>query len=213
MKTLVLSMLKSQLRNKTLAFRTFPFVALILFIFAFAFDPASGIIEDISPGLFWLSVLFGSTFIFTSQMENRSESKFLASYGIDPVTIFFARVILNLILILSLAIYSGILTIALYSPPLDHVAILFLIVGVTCVALSAVGAIYTPLVAKAKDAGQLLSLLVIPVLIPVFLGAIKATENIFDLGLGDSWSWIGLIAIFSALYLSAGALAASSIYD
>jgi heme exporter protein B len=213
MKTLVIATLKSQLRNKSIAFRTFPFVALILFIFAFAFDPANGFIEKVSPGIFWLSVLFGSTFIFTSQMENKNESKFLSSFGIDQVTIFFSRVVVNIILIFALAVFSGVLTIALYSPPVAHVAILLLIICITTVALSAVGAIYTPLVARAKDAGQLLSLLVIPVLIPVFLAAIKATENIFDLAIGDSWSWIGLIAIFSALYLSAGALAASSIYD
>lgn len=59
--TIVLSVLKSQIRNKSLAFRTFPFVVLILFIFAFAFDPDSGLIEKVSPGLFWLSILFGST--------------------------------------------------------------------------------------------------------------------------------------------------------
>ena len=77
--TIVLSVLKSQIRNKSLAFRTFPFVVLILFIFAFAFDPDSGLIEKVSPGLFWLSILFGSTFVFTSQMENKSESKFFSA--------------------------------------------------------------------------------------------------------------------------------------
>ena len=61
--TIVLSVLKSQIRNKSLAFRTFPFVVLILFIFAFAFDPDSGLIEKVSPGLFWLSILFGSHYV------------------------------------------------------------------------------------------------------------------------------------------------------
>jgi hypothetical protein len=54
---------------------------------------------------------------------------------------------------------------------------------------------------------------VIPILIPVFIGAIKATQILFDLGIGNAWPWIGLSTIFSFLYLSAGALASSSIYD
>ena len=211
--TIVLSVLKSQIRNKSLAFRTFPFVVLILFIFAFAFDPDSGLIEKVSPGLFWLSILFGSTFVFTSQMENKSESKFFSSYGIDPVTIFFARIMINIVVIFVLAIFSGIITIILYSPPIANIGLLLLVITSTTIALSSVGAIYTPLVARAKDSGQLLSLLVIPVLIPVFISAIKATEIIFSISLGNVWPLIGLTTIFSALYLSAGALAASSIYD
>lgn len=146
-------------------------------------------------------------------MENKEEAKFFSSYGIDPITIFFSRVVVNIILIFTLAIFSGILTIALYSPPVANFAILMLIILTTTLALSAVGAIYTPLVARAKDSPQLLSLLVIPVLIPIFLGAIKAVEDIFNLSVGNAWPWIGLSTIFSLMYLSAGALAASSLYE
>lgn len=213
MRIIVSAILRSYLRSKSIAFRIFPFVALILLLFAFAFDPDSGLIEKISPGLFWLVVLFGSTFIFTSQMENKNESKFFSSYGIDPVVIFFSRVIVNFVVIFILSIFSGILTIGLYTPPIKNIGVLSLVILSTTLALSAVGAIYTPLVSRAKDSGQLLSLLVIPISIPVFLGAIKATENIFEISVGQAWPWIGLIAIFSVLYLSAGALAASSLYE
>jgi heme exporter protein B len=213
MKVIVFSILRSYVRSRAIAFRTFPFVALILLLFAFAFDPDRGLVEKISPGLFWLAVLFGSTFIFTSQMENKNETKFFSSYGIDPVTLFFSRVIVNFIVVVALSIYSGILTVVLYSPPIQDIGKLVIVVLVTCLALSSVGAIYTPLVSRSKDSGQLLSLLIIPVLIPVFLGAIKATENIFQISVGEPWPWIGLIGIFSLVYISAGALAASSLYD
>jgi heme exporter protein B len=210
---IISAILKSQIRSKSIAFRTFPFVSLILLLFAFAFDPDSGVISSISPGLFWLSVLFGSTFIFTTQSQNRSESKFFSSYGIEPMAIFFSRAIVNAIFIFILSVFSGFLTIALYSPPIKNILVLLLVVLVTTIALSTVGAIYTPLLEKTRDGGQLLSLLVIPILIPVFIGAIKATQILFDLGIGNAWPWIGLSTIFSFLYLSAGALASSSIYD
>ncbi len=119
----------------------------------------------------------------------------------------------NAIFIFILSVFSGFLTIALYSPPIKNILVLLLVVLVTTIALSTVGAIYTPLLEKTRDGGQLLSLLVIPILIPVFIGAIKATQILFDLGIGNAWPWIGLSTIFSFLYLSAGALASSSIYD
>ena len=48
--TLVKTLLKSEIRDKTILARSLPFVGVVLLLFAFAFDPDRGILESIAPG-------------------------------------------------------------------------------------------------------------------------------------------------------------------
>jgi len=79
----------------------------------------------------------------------------------------------------------------------------------TC-GLALVGTLYGGLAAGVRGRETLLPLLLLPVVAPVLIGATRATEAAFHTGgavVADGWSWLGLLAVFAALFGVGGTLA------
>ena len=79
----------------------------------------------------------------------------------------------------------------------------------TC-GLAFVGTLYGGLAAGTKGRETLLPLLLFPVVAPVLIGATRATEAAFGAGgaaTDEGWPWIGLLAVFAALFGVGGMLA------
>jgi|GEM_PF-5877453 len=210
---LVSTLLKSEIRDKTILARSLPFVGVVLLLFAFAFDPDRGILERIAPGLWWVTTTFAALFIYVRDAHNKKESSYISQFGIDGSTLFLARVSVNAILTGIVALISGALTLLFFSPAINNVHFVLLIGVLTTLSLATIGAIYSPLVAKLHDSGQLLSLIVIPILLPGLLCAIRATEAALDSSPRQSLGWISLLAIFTVLFLAVGTMASDSLED
>lgn len=213
MRTLVRAQLRSEIRDKTILARSLPFVGVVLLLFAFAFDPDRGVLSRIAPGLWWVTTTFAAMFIYVRDAHNKRESGFIAQFGIDGSTLFVARIIVNSLLTGVVTVTSGLLVVFLFSPDIENIFALIVIAVLTTVSISTIGAIYSPLIARLHDSGQLLSLVVIPILLPCLLAAIRATEAAMSGATGECWQWISLIAIFVILFGAAGALAADSLED
>ena len=92
---------------------------------------------------------------------------------------------------------------------------------VTCVlcatsGLAFVGTLYGGLTAGAKGRETLLPLLLLPVVAPVLIAATRATEAAFGSGgaqTSEGWAWIGLLAVFAAVFGVGGSLAFGSLID
>lgn len=201
------------MRDKTILVRSLPFVGVVLLLFAFAFDPDRGVLSRIAPGLWWVTVTFAAMFIYVRDAHNKHESRFIEQFGIDGSTLFTARTIVNSFLTGIVTVISGVLVVFLFSPTIENLFPIIVIATLTTIALSAIGAIYSPLVARLHDSGQLLSLVVIPIVLPVLLAAIRGTEAAIGGATRECWQWTSLIAIFVVLYVAVGALAADSLED
>lgn len=211
--TLVRAQLKAEIRDNTIIARSLPFVGIVLLLFAFAFDPDRGILERIASGLWWVSVTFAAMFIYVRDAHNKKESKFISQFGVEGSTLFLARVSVNTILTGIVTLISGALTILFFSPEIRNIHLVLIIAVLTTISLATIGAIYSPLVGKLHDSGQLLSLVVIPVLLPGLLSAIRATELALDGSPRQSLSWIGLLFLFTLMFLAAGTIASDSLED
>lgn len=210
---LVKAQLRAEIRDKTILARSLPFVGVILLLFAFAFDPDRGVLSQIAPGLWWVTTTFAAMFIYVRDAHNKRESKFINQFGLESSTVFLARVIVNFFLTGIVALTSGIFTIFLFSPDISNLIALFVVAILSTLALSTIGAIYSPIVGKLHDSGQLLSLVVIPVLLPALLCSIRATEAAITNANRESWQWISLLSIFVVLFISTGVLASDSLED
>jgi heme exporter protein B len=83
--------------------------------------------------------------------------------------------------------------------------------------LALVGTLYGGLAAGAKGRETLLPLLLLPVVAPVLIGATRAFEAAFgsqggagnanNVAISDGWPWVGLLAVFAAVFATAGVLA------
>lgn len=209
--SLIKAQLRSEFRDRTLLLRSFPFVGLMLLLFAFAFDPDRGVLKAISPGLWWVVATFAAMFIFTRDSQNKRETNFISQFGIESHVTFFARVAVNFTLTFFVTLVSGLAVIFLFSPDITNVLNIVIISILGTLSLSVIGSIYAPIIRNNTDAGQFLSLVVVPVVLPALLAAIQATDAALNSDLAESWRWIGLMSVFVVLYLAAGGLACDSL--
>ncbi len=205
--------LKAEIKDRTILARSAPFIGLVLLLFAFAFDPDRGVLSKIAPGLWWVSVIFAAMFVFTKDARNKKETDFINQFGIDSQKILLSRVLTFFILTMIVALISGAGVFVLFSPDINGIFNLIVVAIFASLAISIIGAIYSPLVTKLQDSGQLLSLVVIPLCIPALLAAIQASESAIDSELSNSWSWIGLIVIFCVFFIAVGLLASDSLEE
>ncbi|MEE8452682.1 MAG: heme exporter protein CcmB, partial [Thermoguttaceae bacterium] len=71
--------------------------------------------------------------------------------------------------------------------------------------IASIGTLLSALATSIRQNGNLLVLLVLPMVIPVVLGAAEATRLIAENDLGDAWwRWIQLLAAFAVIFITAG---------
>ena len=81
--------------------------------------------------------------------------------------------------------------------------------------LATVGTLYGGLAAGARGRETLLPLLLLPVVAPVLIGATRAVEAALGARgtVSDGWPWMGLVAVFAAVFCAGGTLAFGPLVD
>lgn len=182
------------------------FGALILFIFSFAVGADRDLLERAAPGLLWVAIFFTGLLGLGRAFDVERESgglEALRLYPVDRRAVFLGKGAGALALVLAMEAVllpvGGILySLDLWTrlPALVGVAILGTVGFVT------LGTFYAGLTVNLRAREVMLPLLVLPTLVPVVLGSVKATSVIL---LGDPFeelgTWLGLLAGFDVVYL------------
>jgi heme exporter protein B len=186
------------------------FAGTVLLIFSFALGPDPARLRAAAAGLLWLAFIFAGLLAFGRSYgletennafeglllvaENRSAIYAGKLAGATAVMLFIEAVILPL-----MAIFFNI-------DLWESIPALLLVGVLGTVGFSAIGALYGALTMALRAREVLLPLLMLPVIVPVVLGAVKATTFILvgqrqDLGL-----WIEVLAAFDVVFVTAGLL-------
>lgn len=182
-----------------------PFAALVCLLFSFAVGPQPALLQRLAPGFLWLAVLLASLLGLAESMAVEHADGALEGLrllGISPTAIFLAKASANwlFLFLLSLAVLP--LAVALYDAPGPSswpqlLAVLALGTG----AISAPGTLFAALTAELRGRDLLLPLLMLPLLVPGLLAAVRATSLLL---LGDPmdelFGWQALLCGFQAVY-------------
>jgi heme exporter protein B len=200
----------AELRGRQATGSTLFFAALVLLLFGFALGPDSRRLTDAAPGLLWLAIVFGGllTVARLHQLEaDDGALDELARYPVERRAIylgkalagFAAMLVLGAVLLPVVAILYGI-DLAAGWPAL----LATLLLG--AVGFAAVGTFYAGVTVRMRAREVLLPLLMLPVVAPLLLAAVKATGA--ALGgdpFGELGAWLQLLAAFDVVMLVAGA--------
>ncbi|MFN0091430.1 MAG: heme exporter protein CcmB [Acidimicrobiales bacterium] len=227
--------LRLELRSRVVLNQVAPFAVLVLVLFAFALDPARGVLARAAPGLYWLAVLFAAllaihrAFAVEAADANRDA---LRLSGMDPAAIFLGKALAVGAQLLALEALLAVGVALLYDAEAQSLAL----AGAACLAatlgLTAAGVIYGALAAGLRVRETLLPLLLLPALSPVLIGATRAFEAALrfpptvglvggaeagglDAGASpaEGWPWLGLLAVFAAVYAVIGILAFGALLE
>lgn len=186
------------------------FAGMVLLIFSFALGPTPQRLRGASGGLLWLSFLFSGILAFgrayALEAENGAfEGLLLVARNRSAI---YAGKVLGVVAVMALIeVVTVPLMALLYN--LDVWSVLLPVALVTLlgtVGFASIGALYGALTMSLRSREVMLPLLILPVTVPVILGAVKATTGLIAGGSSDLHLWIELLAAFDIVFLTAGML-------
>jgi heme exporter protein B len=201
----------SERRSKERLNALFFFALLLLFLFQFALGADRERLGAALPGLLWLgfvlSGLVGLGRAFLAEREHDCWEGLLLAPG-DKSAIYLGKVAGNLLLMLLVeAIMLGLFAVFFNVDLAPYLPGLVLVVGLGTVGFAAVGTLFAAMTAHVRARELLFPVLLLPVLVPVLLGAVKATEAVLaGEPLGEVAHWLKLLVAADVVYLTVGVL-------
>jgi heme exporter protein B len=179
------------------------FAVLVLVIFNFAFDLRPDDKVAIAPGALWIAFVFASILglgrTFAVEREQGSMDRLLIC-PVDRKAIYFAKLLGNMVFIGVVEIIAVPLFAAAYDLPILSWGIVPIVV-LGSLGVAAIGTLFSAAASNTRAREVLLPLLVFPLIVPVVIGAVRATQNLVS-PVGDGIAWLGLVAAFDVIFVS-----------
>lgn len=200
----------AELRGRHAIVSTLFFAAVVLLLFGFALGPDAARLAAAAPGLLWLAVVFAGILAVNRLHLLETDDGALEQLALYPVSrraIYAGKALAGLAVMLALGLLVlgavGVLfavDIAAAAPPLVATVVL------GAVGIAAVGTFYAGVTVRLRAREVMLPLLMLPVLAPLLLAAVKATSA--ALGgdpFGELGAWLQLLVAFDVIMIVAGA--------
>ena len=195
--------LKISLRNPFSFLNPLMFFVISISLFPLAISPESHTLSNIAPGIVWvtcmLSVLLSLNAFFHFDYANGVLEQMVISHHSLPL-ILLAKTIAHWLLTgLPIILLSPLLGITLFLEA-DSIYVLMLTLLLATPSLSLIGAIGASLIVGIKNSGMLLSLLALPLYIPILIFATSAvSQSQFNLPISGQLYFLTSILIISLM--------------
>ncbi len=201
--------LQTELRTRVALYQIFPFAVLVLVLFAFAFEADSPSLREYTPGLYWVTVLLACILFvlrsFGMEVESSATDNLRLS-RIRPAAIFLGKALALFIGLIALQIVIGAFAILLYDITVQSWPLMIAAGILGSTALASAASLYGILSASLKARETILPLLLLPVLLPVFLGAIRSFDDALGSAAVNGWAWLSLSGAFAVIYTFLGSM-------
>ncbi len=195
--------IRCELRSKQTWMGMGLFALLVLVVFNFAFDLRVDNKAAIAPGVLWVAFVFASLLglgrTIAVEREQGSMDRLLLC-PVDRKAIFLAKLLGNMLFIgvvevVALPVFAALFNIPLFSGPL------LLIVLLGTLGIATIGTLFSAMAAATRARELLLPILVFPLIVPVVIGAVRATATLI-IPAANEPPWPSLIAAFDVIFLS-----------
>ena len=200
----------AELRGRSAISSTLFFAALVLLLFGFALGPDAAHLAQAAPGLLWLAIVFAGLLAVARLHQLETDDGALEQLALYPVArraIYLGKALAGFAAMLVLGALLVPLMGLLYA--VDLLAAwpgLLAAVLLGTLGFAAVGTFYAGVTVRLRAREVMLPLLVLPVIAPLLLAAVKATAA--ALGgdpLGELGAWLQLLVAFDIVMLIVGA--------
>ncbi len=195
----------SELRTKEVLVSMCFFAFLVLIIFNFAFFTGIGKVTGILSGMLWVAFIFSGLLGLNQTFGSEKDRGSLQGLLLCPVsrsTIYVGKVIGNFLFMSIMEIFILVLFAILFRVNLLEVLKpLSLIVFLGTLGFVFVGTILSAMAVHAKAREILLSIILFPIVVPLIIASVKATEKIFQgAPLGEIYGWLKILIAFDLIF-------------
>lgn len=182
------------------------FTLLVLLIFNFALDLTGETVRAVAPGVLWVTFIFAGMLTLGRGFARERERNALQGLLLAPIdrgALFVAKLLVNLALLGVVELVALPAFVGLYNLS-PRPGALLAVVALGTLGFATVGTLFAAVAANTRAREALLPLLLFPVLVPVIIGAVKATGESLPGAAPDGPPWLGLLAAFDAIFLALG---------
>ncbi|OGO26883.1 MAG: cytochrome C biogenesis protein [Chloroflexi bacterium RBG_16_54_11] len=197
--------LAAEMRSRELLSAMLVFALLVILIFNFALELDAAARANVTAGVLWATFAFAGTLGLNRSMAMEKDRGCLDGLLLAPVdrsAIYFGKAIGNLVFMLVveaivLPVYSVLYSTNLFVPGL------LLVIVLGSIGYVAVGTLLSSMAIQTRTRDVLLPILLFPLVIPVLIAAIKASNGYLQgLELIDIRPWINLLVVYDVIFIA-----------
>jgi heme exporter protein B len=195
--------LAAELRSRELLSAMLVFALLVILIFNFALELDAKTRATVTSGVLWVTFAFAGTLGLNRSMAMEKDRGCLDGLLLAPVdrsAIYFGKAISNLVFmliieIIVLPVYSVLYNTNLFLPGL----ILVILLG--SIGYVAVGTLLASMAVQTRTRDVLLPILLFPVVIPLFIAAVKASSGFLQgIDMAEIQPWLTLLIVYDVIF-------------
>ncbi len=198
--------MRAEWRSREMISAMLVFALLVIVIFNFALELQANIRANLSAGVLWVTFTFAGTLGLNRSMAVEKDRGCLDGLLLAPVdraAIYLGKALSNWIFMLLVAaivlpIFSVLYNVNLFIPGL----LLTILLGTQ--GYAAVGTLLSSMAIQARTRDILLPILLFPVVIPLVIAAVKATDGYLQgFAIAEIQPYLSLMIVFDVIFTSA----------
>ena len=210
-KTLIIAWkdILSETRAREIISSVLVFAILVIVIFNFAFSGSQQEMLSLAPGILWVTFSFAGVLSLNRAFIQEKEENCLEGLMVCPVSreaIYLGKMLSSLFFMLFieavvLPVFGLLFNVNVITLPMVTLTLL------TTIGFVAIGTLFSALAVNTRAREMVLPILFFPIVAPIIIAAVNASELTLS---GTSWdglgSWLGIIAAFDVIFLTASYL-------
>jgi heme exporter protein B len=201
--------LQVELRSREIVFTMVFFAAMVVVLFSFAFleenrDGEVVAVAEVAPGFLWIAVLFSATLGMSRAFDRERESDTMRGLLLSPApraAIFLGKAVGLFVLMAAVEVVVIPLCWLFFAAPLFAEPLPMATLAVLATAgVAVVGSVFAAMLLRTRARDVLLPVVLYPILVPLFIAAIKGTAALLAGEPDQAWFWIRFLGVYDAVF-------------
>ncbi|MGQ9887621.1 MAG: heme exporter protein CcmB [Aggregatilineales bacterium] len=197
--------LRAELRSRELVSSMALFALLSILIFSFALELNRLARQEAIGGVLWVTVAFASVIGLNRSLAGERDQGNLDAMLLAPIArsaVFFGKLAGNFVFTLAVGLILLPLLTVLFNLDLVQPWVL-VVLALGVLGFSAVGTLLATMTVQTRAREALLPIVMLPVALPVLLGAVRATTAILNGAPLEDWiAWPQILVVVNLIYLT-----------
>ena len=175
-------------------------------VFSRALELDANARETIVTGVLWVTIVFAGQLGLSRSLAGEKDKGSLDALLLAPIArsaLFFGKMFGNLLFVLVIALVLIVLLTVMFNITLVHPLLLLLVV-LGSVGFTTVGTLLSSMSVHARSRETLLPILLMPVVLPIVISAVRASTAILnEMPSADWMPWLQLLALADVIFIAA----------
>ena len=193
-----------EIRTRDIVVSALVFALLVLVVFNFALNVTPRLTDDLAPGILWVSFTFAGILAMNRAFVLEKDKGSLDGLLLTPASrdsIYFGKMLGVFVFMIVVEVALLPIFAVLFNFSSFSIGLVLAIVLAT-LGFATVGTLFSAMAVHTRSREIMLPLLFLPVMAPVIIAAVESSaDSIGGTGAIGLERWLGLIAVFDAVYL------------